>query len=350
MQVRRCGKTRELVDGGGFCSPGSWPPEERLIPAGAIFGLAIEVNTWFRAVKMANGPEEYNRKAVAILTGAERNPFEKEVSVLRKGVVRHAETEGSKRDGLAEAEALVMDLQLLDWYMTGAGDPDAKVLMRMRKGVKIGADCKLPRTPAVFARKTKWKLNAEDVSPKEWKKNYKSARDNVEEVKKIFKEQLAEKMFHCLTYKNTQRRWPGKLHLAALACLEQGPGNWRVVHDGTHTMEVNIRIRVIDQEVTPGADDAGAIMETEAERKTTSMIALIWDVSKAHRRIPVAESDWGMQSCSLRTDGSPPQPEDIIWCNTVGTYGIASAGAWWGRLGALLVRFLLYVGHYWARM
>ena len=94
-------------------------------------------------------------------------------------------------------------------------------------------------------------------------------------------------------------------------------------------IEVNSRIRVRDQEVTAGAADAAAIMRHEAEPDTHSMLGLKWDVSKAHRRIPVAEEDWRLQACSLKTDGGAPQMDDTIWCNTAGTYGVASAGAWW---------------------
>ena len=34
---------------------------------------------------------------------------------------------------------------------------------------------------------------------------------------------------------------------------------------------------------------------------------------------------------------------DIVWVNTVGTYGLGSASYWWGRLGALIQRIVLYI-------
>ena len=50
----------------------------------------------------------------------------------------------------------------------------------------------------------------------------------------------------------------------------------------------------------------------------------------------------GFQACRL--------VKGRVWLNKVGTYGIASAGYWWGRLaGAVLVRLLYYlVGDRWA--
>ena len=109
---------------------------------------------------------------------------------------------------------------------------------------------KLSRTPSVFGRKKQWKTKGSGTKPEFWKNNYRSATENIEEVRKIFEEQLQEHMFCCVSFEEAQRRWPGRLHVAALACIEQGPGDFRVVHDGTHAIEVNERIRVRDQEVT----------------------------------------------------------------------------------------------------
>ena len=71
--------------------------------------------------------------------------------------------------------------------------------------------------------------------------------------------------------------------------------------------------------------------------KTTgrSTFALKGDVSKAHRRVAVAESDWGMQACSLRPGK--------VWLNKVGTFGVASAAYWWSRMSSATARLTLYV-------
>ena len=42
--------------------------------------------------------------------------------------------------------------------------------------------------------------------------------------------------------------------------------------------------------------------------------------------------------------GVPPAVlEEVLWVNTVGTFGIASAGYWWGRAGAAVARLLHYL-------
>ena len=35
--------------------------------------------------------------------------------------------------------------------------------------------------------------------------------------------------------------------------------------------------------------------------------------------------------------------EETIWLNTVGTFGVASAGYWWGRAGAAVFRLAYYL-------
>ena len=58
------------------------------------------------------------------------------------------------------------------------------------------------------------------------------------------------------------------------------------------------------------------------------------DVSKAHRRVRVCRRDWGLQACRLLDD-------DTVWLNTVGTFGIGSAGYFWSRALAVIARVLL---------
>ena len=49
-------------------------------------------------------------------------------------------------------------------------------------------------------------------------------------------------------------------------------------------------------------------------------IAIMGDVSKAHRRVKIREQDWGFQACQLEPGK--------IWINKVGTYGVTSASYW----------------------
>ena len=60
----------------------------------------------------------------------------------------------------------------------------------------------------------------------------------------------------------------------------------------------------------------------------TRWVLLKADVTKAHRRVKVVRKDWRFQVASLGEEW---------WVNKVGTYGMASAQSYWGRLAALLL-------------
>ena len=108
-----------------------------------------------------------------------------------------------------------------------------------------------------------------------------------------------------------------------------------MVHDGSHKVHVNHRIKVRDQIRCPGAGDVRTILQERGAVGARSF-GILGDVSKAHRRVKIAERDWGYQACQL--------DEDTIWVNKVGTYGMTSASYWWARLAAaLLVRLCYYV-------
>ena len=51
-----------------------------------------------------------------------------------------------------------MDVRLLGGFLEACGDPDHAGITRYAGGVKIGVGIKMPRTPAVFERKTRWSL------------------------------------------------------------------------------------------------------------------------------------------------------------------------------------------------
>ena len=58
------------------------------------------------------------------------------------------------------------------------------------------------------------------------------------------------------------------------------------------------------------------------------------DVTKAHRRVKIHSRDWRFQVAQIG---------DEWWVNKVGTYGMASAQLYWGRMAALLLRIVYAV-------
>ena len=59
-----------------------------------------------------------------------------------------------------------------------------------------------------------------------------------------------------------------------------------------------------------------------------------YGVTKAQRRIKVLKEEWRYQIACL---------QDEWWINKVGTYGMASAQLYWGRLAGLLLRLFYYL-------
>ncbi len=73
----------------------------------------------------------------------------------------------------------------------------------------------------------------------------------------------------------------------------------RVIHGGTHSVQVNNRRQPRDRLRMPGPAEQRSIQERAAEFGDTVFI-LKADVSKAHRRFLNRRCDWGLQSCRLR--------------------------------------------------
>ena len=124
------------------------------------------------------------------------------------------------------------------------------------------------------------------------------------------------------------------LVIASLGAIEKKDGTYRVIHDGTHGINVNCSIRVRDQLRNPTAGD----LRTLLRLMPGAFFALTGDVKRAHRLVKVSEQDWGLQACRTGVHG-----EDWIRLNTVGTFGISSAAYHWGRLMAGLGRLTYYM-------
>ena len=64
------------------------------------------------------------------------------------------------------------------------------------------------------------------------------------------------------------------------------------------------------------------------------LVMLKADLAKAHRRIKILDKDWKYQVASINGE---------VWVNKVGTYGVASAQLYWGRLASLQLRILYFL-------
>jgi hypothetical protein len=224
-------------------------------------------------------------------------------------------------------------------------DPDPDILEQYANGVRIGVGVRLPRARAIFARKTRWKLpEQQEEDAAQWKENYKSAAENPEPLLLQLKKDAAATppRIILMTRREAEERWGKDLYVGALAVIEEGEDKWRIVHDATHEIFVNHRIRVRDQLTSPMASDLQAQQE-EMCADGRSHHALTADVEGAHRTVVVAEPDWGFQTSSPFGRHPPGHPEEMLAVNPCGTFGVGSAAYWWGRLAAMGERWLHYV-------
>ena len=100
---------------------------------------------------------------------------------------------------------------------------------------------------------------------------------------------------------SARQRWGARLSVAALGAVQKSVerDEWRVVYDATHAVRVNHQIRVRDQVQCPTWPDIAAVMENLEEEDHRIRFALLYDVDRAHRRVPVDERDWGLMACRV---------------------------------------------------
>ena len=113
-----------------------------------------------------------------------------------------------------------IDLELLRWVLREIGDPDAEILGTYLEGVPLGIDQPLPRTPAVFPRKTKWKLKHDFKSEgQHLNDNYKSGKELKQVLEEEFVKQEKRGMMMRMPLAEAQRKWGDKLYIASLAVI-----------------------------------------------------------------------------------------------------------------------------------
>ena len=102
-------------------------------------------------------------------------------------------------------------------------DPDYRMCELMRGGVLIGWQQWLPRTPAIYDRKTRWRRHVgEEGDNQGWKANYRSAVEHRDEIEKTFLEQEAEKLMVPIKFKDAKRIYGNRLRVAALGGIGTG--------------------------------------------------------------------------------------------------------------------------------
>ena len=192
--------------------------------------------------------------------------------------------------------------------LRAAEDPEVH-LGSFAEGVRVGPGARLPRLPALYARKKKWRLpeQADPLDYQEekcsteriWRRNYASVSELTDKVLAVMEDQAERGQVLKFTEREARERCPNLVVASLGAIRKDKPGrvvSARVCFDGTHGISVNTRTRIRDQERAPIAADLKRAMREKSEQEEKTF-ALTVDVSEAHRQIPIAPEDWHLLAC-----------------------------------------------------
>ena len=152
-------------------------------------------------------------------------------------------------------------------------------------------------------------------------------------VRTHFDEECKEGLMEKITLAQAKERFGDKVAVSSLAVLvEKSHGNKkRIIHDATHGTKINNRIRCRDKQRSPGAREKMYLLAYYKARGDV-VFSLVGDISKAHRRFLHNPAECGLLACRVKNT------DEHIFINRVGTFGVASASYWWGRIAASGIR------------
>ena len=225
---------------------------------------------------------------------------------------------------------------MLHFLLREMNDPDFEFMRQLEVGTTAGVLEPLPRTPALYEEQTSWRLKDDPFqAPELAAANYVSLENHIYAIELQFREEEKLQMMREYSLQDFNTTFGKNQAIAALAVLEEkasdGSLKLRCLHDGTHVVRVNHRIRCRDRQRMPGIPEKHCqFREYRAAGKIP--MAFLGDVTKAHRLCKIAPQEWGMLACQLRAES--------VWVNCVGTFGIGSASYFWGRTIGAIVRCL----------
>ena len=354
--VGRLTKQRSFIDGGGLCSPGLWPPGSRNLPKGTVCKFrSILLN--YLGKREAQHPGFKKALLADLIKGETKiDPFpDADLLELRTDLKKLLSNE--LPDAVLEPQRddreQVIQIRLFSETLRACQDPDWKGLHHFLPGIRYGVDQKLPRTPAVFPPKTKWRLPEQqarrssekmsldrDVYEGAENLNYRSATKHPSQLQAILDEKAESGKAWRMSLKEARSRFGSRLTIASLGALVKSTdpdGNpiLRLLFDGTHGVRVNSAIRVRDQQQTPMTGDIKTMLRVQSSGGRPAY-ALTFDIEGAHENVPVHSDDWAYQAV---------RGVDENWVHIMlfGVFGMASISYWWSRLAAALLRMIHYV-------
>ena len=341
LQVWYKGKMRRAVDGLGKTSPGVRPAGSRG-PHSSNAASTLAGAFWKEVGDLVGSmsKEERLRMVAKLALGKfTESPFEAQIKGIRQrldDLVKGLGKDPGRKKGDRDVE---INVRRLKAWAELSGDEDFVYLGALAsRGVPLGVRGEIGRVPSIYDPKSK---NEEDSIPAGWdedmvqtdRDNYASAKSHLELVKSHIEEDVKKGWIIKMSKEEASRRFGDELQIASLGAVPKDVA-WsdvRVVHDGTHGIQVNTKIQQPNKMEFPQFDDLQAFMRSFQLREPQERMLFAFDIRSAHRLVPVQPEDWGLQAFRLEEDGD-------VYCNTRGTFGVASASFWWGRLAATLFR------------
>ncbi len=350
LQVGHGPRLRNLCDGAGLCSPGIWPPRSRPRvhhPRIVAIRAAIQrsIARWDSDGSWAD--DLFGKLACGQI---ESDPFpQSELADLSEYALSlyDGELGGGARPRDRDLPQQIR-VRLLQSVLKDAGDPDWRGMDQFATGIRLGVGRRMPRTPAVYARKRRWRI-PEQADPEGWtgqsfsgiwRDNYRSAKEQRAEVRRQLEEHVSQGLAFKLPPAEAIARYPN-LQVASLgAVVKEGDSgeikSVRLVLDGTHGVDLNTRIRQRDQDRCPTASDARRYQREQAKYGRVRGLAV--DVQGAHRLPAVHPDDWRLQAC--RADAGD---DADIYFYKYGVFGVSSIAYFWSRIGGAAVRACHYL-------
>ena len=182
------------------------------------------------------------------------------------------------------------------------------------------SDSPLPRTPHVFEPQEKWSLENTPWEPAlAWVPNYGSTRDHLDFAEAKF-EEIEESVL-------------GRI------VEDEEKDKKRLIHDATHGVRVNHRIKCRDKLRAPGPREKKQLVLEAMDRKA-GPFSIVGDIKKAHRRFKHLAKEQGFLACQLDARDGPVGQLDnsCVYINKLGTFGVNCASYWWTRIAACRIR------------
>ena len=124
----------------------------------------------------------------------------------------------------------------------------------------------------MFEEQLRWPLNSQPWEPGlRWVPNYSSLEEHADFARAIkFEEDIAEGMMIKMSLRDFEARYGEHRAVAALAVIveDEAIGKKRMIHDATHGVQVNHRMRRGDKIRAPGAREKKQLLREMSRRPT----------------------------------------------------------------------------------